>query len=474
MTQPAAARNGSGLRTAGSNDHLLVVLATPSGCQQHLDSTALRQVGLRVVAVNTMDDLRGTLLRAAPDLAVVDAAIADDRGTGVLALVRGASTPLIAVAVRDPAVRVELLLAGMDDCLPSPYTSEELAARAIAIGRRVHPVVNAAAHVLRGGPIQLDMCTHRVQVLGSEVALTAMEFALLECLLRHPGEALSRERLLAEVWGYASGAAQTVTVHIRRLRSKVEPDPNRPVLIQTIWGIGYRLCADDQSDADPPRRTNNGYVSVIRTVTAAGGEAGMAASGAMGVVNGRPRLTPARSDRGQAEPPEDSSMLHDTTVRTSADPTLRGRDATRPKDAPAMQRARSRDIQPGNGGRAPVSRRGSRCPMSVGTLPPDGPPSRLEAREDHCGLLADQQMLSACLSAQLAAAGACLVAAVLVTVSGAHGPVQWGWLASGIALTLPWWAHRVGRRRLILGVGHWRALSTSRSPRTSCTCSPPG
>jgi two-component system response regulator ResD len=182
--------------------------------------------------------------RSAPDLAVVSAAaVAADRPASVLALVRSVSTPLIAVAVGDPVARSELLVAGAEDCLPAPYISEELAARVVAIGRRlrrgeaVHP-----AHVLQVGPVQLDIRTRTATVRGSELTLTAMEFDLLAYFLRHPGEVLTRDRLLAEVWGYPSGAADTVTVHVRRLRSKLESDPGRPALIQTIWGIGYRLA----------------------------------------------------------------------------------------------------------------------------------------------------------------------------------------------------------------------------------------
>jgi two-component system response regulator ResD len=242
MTRPAVGR-ASGLRTAPPNNHLFVVLATPSGSQRHLDCAALARHNLRTATVDTVDELRRALDRSAPDLAVVNAAVAADQSASVLALVRAVRTPLIAVAVGDPAARSELLLAGVDDCLPAPYTSEELAARVVAIARRVrradavHP-----AHVLQVGPVQLDIRSRTATVRGSELTLTAMEFDLLACFLRHPGEVLTRDRLLAEVWRYPSGAADTITVHVRRLRSKVESNPSRPALIQTIWGIGYRLA----------------------------------------------------------------------------------------------------------------------------------------------------------------------------------------------------------------------------------------
>jgi two-component system response regulator ResD len=229
-------------RPAEAKDHLFVVLATPSGAQRRLDSAALMRHGLRTAAVDTANELREVFDRTPPDLAVLNPALTADRPSAVLALVRAVSTPVVAVAVRDPATRVELLLAGVADCLPAPYASEELAARVVAIGRRVHRAKTVdAASVLRVGPVQLDMRARTVLVHDFEVALTAMEFDLLACFLRHPDDVLTRDQLLAEVWGYPSGAADTVTVHVRRLRAKIEADPSRPALIQTVWGLGYRL-----------------------------------------------------------------------------------------------------------------------------------------------------------------------------------------------------------------------------------------
>lgn len=229
--------------------HLFLVLATGSRSRWRLDSAALAQHGVRAASVNTIDELREALGQLRPDVAVVDVGLAADRRSVVLELARGASTPLIAVGVADPAARVELLLAGADDCMHAAYTSAELAARVIALGRRTRfGQPQRPGAILRAGPLQLDLRTRRVGVHGSEVALTAMEFNLLSCFLRHRGEALSRERLLAEVWGYTSGAAETVTVYVRRLRSKIESDPGRPVLIQTIWGIGYRFRVEEQPE----------------------------------------------------------------------------------------------------------------------------------------------------------------------------------------------------------------------------------
>lgn len=230
---------------AGTDDHLFVVLATPPGSQRKFVSNALVDRGIRIAAVGSLHELRTALDRLRPDIVIVDIALAANQ-IDILGLVRTAGAPLIATSVRDPALRVELLLAGADDCLPASFAPEELTARIIAVVRRAYrdtPPKSAA--LMRSGPLQIDVRARRVSVRGSEVFLTAREFALLSCFVRHSGEALSRDRLLAEAWGYTVGDVATVTVHVRRLRSKIETDPSRPKLIQAVWGIGYRFCADD-------------------------------------------------------------------------------------------------------------------------------------------------------------------------------------------------------------------------------------
>ncbi|MGH3974619.1 MAG: response regulator transcription factor [Pseudonocardiaceae bacterium] len=219
------------------------MFAAPSGATRQLVSDALSGRGARVVAVHSLSELRNAVERLRPDVVIVDVGIAVDCWDILLQLVRNARIALIAVAVHDPAARVELLLAGADDCLPASYALEELTARVIAIVRRTYRATTPpeAGRILDGGAIHLDMHARRAEVRGSEVFLTAREFDLLSCFMRHAGETLPRDRLLTEVWGYTFGSAETVTVHVRRLRTKVESDPSRPELIQTVWGIGYRF-----------------------------------------------------------------------------------------------------------------------------------------------------------------------------------------------------------------------------------------
>jgi DNA-binding response OmpR family regulator len=106
--------------------------------------------------------------------------------------------------------------------------------------RRTSGPAPAVPDVLTDGDLVLDSVRHEVTLQGGPLALTAREFDLLRFLLAHRGEAFSREDLLQEVWGWSFGDHSTVTVHVRRLREKVERDPTRPVRLVTVWGVGYR------------------------------------------------------------------------------------------------------------------------------------------------------------------------------------------------------------------------------------------
>lgn len=137
---------------------------------------------------------------------------------------------------------IAALESGADDLLTATITPQELVARVrAAIRRRSGPAPRAAAVVLTGGPVVMDVGRRRVEVFGREVMLTALEFKLLSYFLMHPEEPITRTQLLEAVWGYSVGGTATVTVHVRRLREKIEMDPADPVLIRTVWGLGYRF-----------------------------------------------------------------------------------------------------------------------------------------------------------------------------------------------------------------------------------------
>jgi DNA-binding response OmpR family regulator len=124
-----------------------------------------------------------------------------------------------------------------------PFSPRELTARVKSVLRRAQgplaPVATPA--VVEAGGLVIDIAAREVRRDGRLVALTAREFDLLVFLARSPRRAFRREELLEHVWGYTYGDTSTVTVHIRRLREKLEPNPSAPERIQTVWGVGYRF-----------------------------------------------------------------------------------------------------------------------------------------------------------------------------------------------------------------------------------------
>lgn len=151
--------------------------------------------------------------------------------------------PLVAfTAAQDLLSGIAALEAGADDLLSATMPAAELIARVRAVLRRQRGVrAPQPEAVLTGGPVVLDTGRRRVEVNGEQVFLTALEFNLLSYFLTHPGQAISRECLLESVWGYSVGGTATVTVHVRRIREKIEENPADPMLIRTVWGIGYRF-----------------------------------------------------------------------------------------------------------------------------------------------------------------------------------------------------------------------------------------
>lgn len=152
--------------------------------------------------------------------------------------------PLIAfTASPDRGDGIGALEAGAEELLTTTMSSEELIARVRAvIRRRSGGEAPPASVVLTGGPVVVDSGRRRVEVSGRAVFLTALEFKLLSYFLMHPDQAITRDRLLEAVWGYSIGGTATVTVHVRRLREKIEEDPANPLLIRTVWGVGYRFA----------------------------------------------------------------------------------------------------------------------------------------------------------------------------------------------------------------------------------------
>jgi DNA-binding response OmpR family regulator len=151
-------------------------------------------------------------------------------------------TPLIMLtARREEADRIAGLEMGADDYVVKPFSPQELVSRVRAVLRRVQPSAPREA-ALSFSELQIDPATRLVTARGEEKTLTAKEFELLWLLARHPRQVFTRDQLLERVWGQAEYIdPSTVTVHIRRVREKIEADPSAPRHLQTVWGVGYKF-----------------------------------------------------------------------------------------------------------------------------------------------------------------------------------------------------------------------------------------
>jgi len=179
-----------------------------------------------------------------PDLVVLDLMLPALSGLEVCRRLRSkAPVPVIMLTARGEEVdRIAGLELGADDYVAKPFSPRELTARVKAVLRRAAGgLVPEEAGVLRAGDLEVDPVAHEARLHGELVSLTAREFDLLAHLMRNPRRAFRREELLADVWGFTYGDTSTVTVHVRRLREKVEADPSAPRHISTVWGVGYRF-----------------------------------------------------------------------------------------------------------------------------------------------------------------------------------------------------------------------------------------
>jgi DNA-binding response OmpR family regulator len=179
------------------------------------------------------------------DLVVLDLMLPGTDGLELCRWIRGRSElPVIMLTARgEEADRIVGLELGADDYVTKPFSPRELAARVRSVLRRAG-AAGATAASLRFGDVELERETRDVRKAGSPVRLTVKEFDLLWFLASHPRRVFSRDQLMAGVWGYTAALdTGTVTVHIRRLREKIEDEPSKPRYLETVWGIGYRLAA---------------------------------------------------------------------------------------------------------------------------------------------------------------------------------------------------------------------------------------
>ncbi|MGA8206644.1 MAG: response regulator transcription factor [Candidatus Dormiibacterota bacterium] len=205
----------------------------------------LERDGIQVLQASNGDQARQLIERARPDLVVLDVMIPGVDGLDLCRWIRdrGQAAVILLTARSEEADRIVGLELGADDYVTKPFSPRELAARVKAVLRR------ASASPVRSLPIEsgdlvIDPEAREVTIAGSQVELTALEFDLLRFLAGNPRVVFSRDQLLTRVWGHQRSvetAASTVTVHVRRLREKIENDPSSPALIQTVWGVGYRF-----------------------------------------------------------------------------------------------------------------------------------------------------------------------------------------------------------------------------------------
>lgn len=213
-------------------------------------SITLEAEGFQVSWVKDGDEVLPTFERVRPDLVLLDVMLPGMPGTEVCRRLRATTeVPIIMVSARDGEVdRVVGLELGADDYVTKPFSSRELVARIRAVLRRSQatdlPYDEAPAEAVG---VRVDRVRHEVRVDGEVVELPPKEFDLLAYLVEHAGRVLTRSSLIDEVWGsdYV-GDTKTLDVHIRRLRTRVERDPQDPHRIQTVRGVGYRF-------ADQPR-----------------------------------------------------------------------------------------------------------------------------------------------------------------------------------------------------------------------------
>ncbi|MEU0794845.1 response regulator transcription factor [Amycolatopsis sp. NPDC005961] len=178
-----------------------------------------------------------------PDLVVLDVMMPGINGLEVCKRLRQVSqVPIVMLtALGEEENRIAGLQLGADDYVTKPFSPKELALRVASVLRRARmPRPEPAAAELADGNLRLQMTARTATLAGRELPLTSREFDLLAFFLAHPGVAYSRGDLLEKVWGWDFGDQSTVTVHVRRLREKIERDPAKPTRVATVWGVGYR------------------------------------------------------------------------------------------------------------------------------------------------------------------------------------------------------------------------------------------
>lgn len=207
----------------------------------------LGREGFQTIVVDNGLDALPVFDREGADLVLLDVMLPGMSGMEVCRKLREVSSvPIIMLTAKDSELdKVLGLELGADDYVTKPYSARELIARIRAVLRRRSAETDSATEsVLQGGPVRMDIDRHVVTVNGEEISMPLKEFELLEILLRNVGRVMTRGQLIERVWGadYV-GDTKTLDVHIKRLRSKIEPDSSAPKYVVTVRGLGYKFEA---------------------------------------------------------------------------------------------------------------------------------------------------------------------------------------------------------------------------------------
>jgi DNA-binding response OmpR family regulator len=205
----------------------------------------LKREGYRTLEAADGNRARELVEQGTPDLVVLDLMIPGTDGLALCRWIRSSSQlPVIMLTARGEEVdRIVGLEVGADDYVTKPFSPRELVARVRTVLRRSEPSAPAAEQ-MTFDDLELVPSTREVRKGGRSLQLTAKEFDLLQFLASHPRHVFSRDQLMSRVWGYSAALdTGTVTVHIRRLREKIEDDPSHPRFLQTVWGVGYRFSS---------------------------------------------------------------------------------------------------------------------------------------------------------------------------------------------------------------------------------------
>lgn len=226
-----------------SDTSIMVVEDEPSIAE--VVSLYLRRAGFQVRVLSNGDAALVEMERQMPDLVVLDIMLPGIDGFDITRWIRDRSdAPIIMLTSRRGEVdRIAGLEMGADDYVVKPFSPQELVSRVRAVLRRTQKApAEAAESPLVFDELQIDPQTRLVTVRGKEISLTAKEFDMLWLLACHPRQVFSRQQLLERVWGLSDYIdPSTVTVHVRRLREKIELDSSNPVHIVTVWGVGYKF-----------------------------------------------------------------------------------------------------------------------------------------------------------------------------------------------------------------------------------------